>query len=408
MGAFYNPPLRPKDARSRQHPRTPHAARFTAEEEGFTWDFANIRQNDLSAPTSWSGTNRTSLGFKGSSVLLEEHEVDAHGNKKRTPALRVDFLGALHRLDERTDWRKNLAAAKIQAHFRGRKCRLAMRVAKDSYKTVDLIYLDRAIVAKKKKKHAREQRRLERERRAFVPGPTLRELRANRPITAPEPTVLSKVRSSAQLSYSLLPGGQGVSIKKGYNTYGARVEHTSLFPHDRSSLSGAGRTSSFSASDRPATVPADSMAGEREQSLARARRQKRRASRSAATHDGLPPPTPRTASRNALLEKSERWDRLTTPTRPNVEPGSFSEKAREEAGHDPNRIDRAVLMEMFLKADKDGSGALSRAEFLDLLKSLQLGEEDAALHKIIDECVDSDGDGSFGYLEALPTLLQVS
>ena len=104
--------------------------------------------------------------------------------------------------------------------------------------------------------------------------------------------------------------------------------------------------------------------------------------------------------------RSERWEKLIQPVNPSVEPGSFSQRAREEAARDPSRIDRKLLMGLFLKADADGSGTLSRREFLELLKSLQLDEDDRALSKIIDECVDVDGDGSFGYREALPTLLQ--
>jgi Ca2+-binding EF-hand superfamily protein len=65
---------------------------------------------------------------------------------------------------------------------------------------------------------------------------------------------------------------------------------------------------------------------------------------------------------------------------------------------DPRRHGRNALMELFMRADADGSGELDRDEFRSLLRSLELDIGAAELEKMIDECShDLDGDSSFAY-----------
>ena len=63
---------------------------------------------------------------------------------------------------------------------------------------------------------------------------------------------------------------------------------------------------------------------------------------------------------------------------------------------DPRRHGRNALMELFMRADADGSGELDRDEFRSLLRSLELDIGPTELEKMIDEC-DLDGDSSFAY-----------
>ena len=106
------------------------------------------------------------------------------------------------------------------------------------------------------------------------------------------------------------------------------------------------------------------------------------------------------------IEKRERFARLARPCHPIAAPGQHSQAARKARERNPPRHANGQLMDMFMKADLDGSGELNRNEFKALLKSLDLGLGNRQLEAVIDEC-DLDGDDVFEYKEVVPALTRV-